>query len=96
MTTINSGPSLQTKRLIALALVISLTACSVFLALGGPSGIAERPGIFGTKANLFSDLNLIAQMVLLIGFSSGMVMRAGATLRPINTIRRSGSCLTSS
>ena len=69
-----SGANRQTKRIVALALAISLIALSVFLALGGPSGIAARPGIFGTKANLFSDLNLIAQMVLLIGLSVGMIL----------------------
>jgi uncharacterized membrane protein YozB (DUF420 family) len=74
MTAKNSGPSRQTKRIVALALAISLVAFSVFLALGGPSGIAARPGIFGTKANLFSDLNLIAQIVLLIGLIMGMVL----------------------
>ena len=68
------GPSRRTKRVLALALVLSLIALGVFLALGGPTGLAARPGIFGTKANLFSDLNLIAQIVLLIGLSLGMVM----------------------
>ncbi len=67
-------PSRQTKRLLALGLAIALIALSVFLALGGPTGIAARPGIFGTKANLFADLNLIAQIVLLTGLSLGMVM----------------------
>lgn len=69
-----SGPSRQTKRIIALALVISLIAFSVFLAFGELSGMATRPGIFGTKANLFSDLNLIAQLVMLLGLSVGMVL----------------------
>lgn len=39
--------------------------------LGGPTGIAARSGIFGTRANLFSDINLIAQIVLLLGLSVG-------------------------
>ena len=68
------GPSRETKRIVAIALVVGMIALSVLLMLGGPSGIAARPGIFGTKANLFSDLNLIAQMVLLIGLSLGMVL----------------------
>ena len=69
-----SGPGPQTKRILTFVLIIGLIALSVFLALGGPSGIAARPGIFGTKANLFSDLNLIAQIVLLSGLSLGMVL----------------------
>ena len=40
----------------------------------GQPVIAARPGIFGTKANLFSDLNLIAQIILLIGLTLGMVL----------------------
>lgn len=45
----------------------------MFLALGGPTGIAALPGIFGTRANLFSDLNLVAQIVLLLGLCVGAV-----------------------
>ncbi len=68
-----SGPSRKTKLTVTLCLLIILIGSSVFLALGGPSGIAARRGIFGTKANLFSDLNLIAQIVLLLGLSLGAV-----------------------
>lgn len=66
-------PHRQLKRTVTLLLLIILIGSSIFLALGGPTGIAERPGIFGTKANLFSDLNLIAQIVLLLGLSVGVV-----------------------
>ncbi len=68
-----SGPSRRIKLTVTLSIVIILIGSSVFLALGGPSGIAARPGIFGTKANLFADLNLIAQFVLLLGLSIGAV-----------------------
>ncbi len=66
-------PSRRTKWAVTVCLVIILIGSGVFLALGGPSGIAARRGIFGTKANLFSDLNLIAQIVLLLGLSIGAV-----------------------
>lgn len=66
-------PSRQLKQILKLFLVIVLIGTSIFLALGGPTGIAARPGIFGTKANLFSDLNLIAQVVLLLGLCLGFV-----------------------
>jgi uncharacterized membrane protein YozB (DUF420 family) len=66
-------PRRKVKWTVTLFLLITLLGSSVFLALGGPSGIAARPGIFGTKANLFSDLNLIAQIVLLLGLSLGAV-----------------------
>ena len=66
-------PSSNLKQTVTLFLVIALIGLSIFLVLGGPTGIAARPGIFGTKANLFSDLNLIAQVVLLLGLSLGFV-----------------------
>ncbi len=66
-------PSRRLKWTIALSFAIILIGTSVFLALGGPTGISARPGLFGTKANLFSDLNLIAQIVLLVGLSLGVV-----------------------
>jgi len=66
-------PSRRLKLTVTLFLLIMMIGVSVFLALGRPSGIAARPGIFGTKANLFSDLNLIAQIVLLLGLGLGAV-----------------------
>ena len=67
------GPRRKLKWTVTLLLLVILIGSSVFLALGGPTGIAARPGIFGTKANLFSDLNLVAQIVLLLGLSLGAV-----------------------
>jgi uncharacterized membrane protein YozB (DUF420 family) len=61
------------KRNVTIFLVVMLLVSSICLALGGPTGVAARPGIFGTKANLFSDLNLIAQIILLLGLSLGAV-----------------------
>jgi uncharacterized membrane protein YozB (DUF420 family) len=72
-TTANE-PTRRVKVSIAVLLAIFLLASSIFLAMGGPTHIAARPGIFGTKANLFSDLNLIAQVVLLLGLSGGAVL----------------------
>ncbi|HEY4723146.1 MAG TPA: hypothetical protein VII92_14930 [Anaerolineae bacterium] len=66
-------PSRKLKWTVALSLLVILIGSSVFLALGGPTDLAKRPGIFGTKANLFSDLNLIAQIVLLAGLSLGAI-----------------------
>jgi len=69
----SSTPSRQVKLTVAIFLAIFLIGASIFLALGGPTQIAALPGIFGTRANLFSDLNLIAQIVLLLGLCVGMV-----------------------
>ena len=67
-----SGPGRWLKLTVALSLLIIMIGSSLFLALGGPE-LAVRPGIFGTKAHLLSDLNLIAQVVLLLGLSLGAV-----------------------
>jgi len=67
-------PSRKLKWTLALSLLVILIGASVFLAVGGPAGLAKSPGLFGTKANLFSDLNLIAQIVLVAGLSLGMVL----------------------
>jgi hypothetical protein len=54
-------------------LILLLIAASIFLILGNSSGLAAGPGLFGTRANLFSDLNLTAQLVLILGLSVGAV-----------------------
>jgi uncharacterized membrane protein YozB (DUF420 family) len=69
-----AAPDRRLKITIAIFLAVSLIALSVFLALGGPTGLANRPGIFGTEANLFSDINLIAQVLLLIALGVGYLM----------------------
>jgi uncharacterized membrane protein YozB (DUF420 family) len=66
-------PDRRIKLIVAIFLVVATIASSAFLALGGPTGIAARPGLFGTKANLFTDINLIAQVVLLLGLGVGAV-----------------------
>ena len=66
-------PDQRVKFIVALLFVVVLLGSSAFLALGGPTGIAARPGIFGTKANLFTDINLIAQIVLLLGLGMGLI-----------------------
>ena len=69
-----AGPSRKVKITIAVVLTLALIASSVLLALGGPTRVAERPGFFGTRANLFSDINLVAQLVLLAGLSMGAIL----------------------
>ena len=67
------SPSRNGKIAVAVFIILAIFGSAIFLALGGPTGLAAQPGIFGTKANLFSDLNLIAQVVLLVGLSLGFV-----------------------
>ncbi len=67
-------PDRRLKRILITALVVFLIGFSIFLAMGGPTGLAARPGIFGTRANLFSDFNLIAQIILLLGLTVGFFL----------------------
>ena len=69
-----ASPSHNIKRTLAVVLTLGLIGSSVLLALGGPTGVAARPGFLGTRANLFSDMNLVAQFVLLAGLSVGAVL----------------------
>ncbi len=64
-------PDRKFKRTLGFFLILFLIAASVLLALGRSNGIANRPGLFGTRASLFSDINLIAQIILVIGLSIG-------------------------
>lgn len=68
------SPNRNVKIAIAAVLTLALITSSVLLALGGPTKVAQRPGFFGTRANLFSDINLVAQLVLLAGLSVGAVL----------------------
>ena len=67
-------PDRKVKIIISIIFAFLLIGAGVFLASGGPTGIAARPGILGTRANLFSDLNLFAQILLLLGLCAGAVL----------------------
>jgi uncharacterized membrane protein YozB (DUF420 family) len=64
-------PARSMKKTNAVLMILALVSSSIFLAWGILTGIAAQPGIFGTKASLFSDLNLIAQILLLLGLGVG-------------------------
>jgi uncharacterized membrane protein YozB (DUF420 family) len=68
------GPSRNFKIAFALCLAVALLGSSAFLATSGLTGIVRAPGIFGTKATLFADINLVAQIVLLLGLGVGMIL----------------------
>jgi uncharacterized membrane protein YozB (DUF420 family) len=76
-----SMPARTVKRTIAVWMTLALVASGVFLALGNLTGIAARPGIFGARATLFSDLNLIAQILLLLGLSVGVYFAHKGNIR---------------
>ena len=60
-------------RTLGVLLILLLIAASIFLILGSSSGLAAGPGLYGTRGNLFSDINLTAQLVLILGLSVGAV-----------------------
>ena len=67
-------PSRGLKLIVALSLALFLVGSSVLLVLGISSGAAARPGFLGTHAGLFSDLNLIAEVVLVLGLGVGFFL----------------------
>lgn len=59
-------------------LILSLVGLAFVLLSGNWTGLFARPGFLGTKALIYSDINLTAQFLLLIGLSLGVFFaRAG-------------------
>ena len=60
---------------IAVAILIGLTA---FMIVGRSQGLANSDGFLGTRATLFADFNLVAQIILILGLTLGFgLARAG-------------------
>ena len=68
---LTTGSTRQTRVAISFAIGLILVTTAIFLATGGMTHIAERPGFFHTKANFFTDLNILAQVILLLGLVVG-------------------------
>lgn len=83
----SAGPDRQKKLAIPVLIGLFLVIAALFLATGGITHLAERPGIFGTKANLFTDLNLIAQIILLLGLVAGAVFARRGNITVHQTIQ---------
>jgi uncharacterized membrane protein YozB (DUF420 family) len=64
-------PSRTTKLIVAICMILFLALVGLFFGTGNTTHLAGLRGLFGTRANLFSDLNLIAQIVLLAGLITG-------------------------
>jgi uncharacterized membrane protein YozB (DUF420 family) len=67
-------PKFQVKLVTASFLSLGLVGLALILATLFQEGISVQKGIFGTRAILLSDLNLIAQFVLLVGLSWGVLL----------------------
>jgi hypothetical protein len=62
------------KWLVAVIVAVLLVVTSLFLLLGKRLGLEVRPGFLGTFAPFYADVNLIAQIVLLIGLLVGFIL----------------------
>lgn len=85
-----SQPAASTRRTqtaVSILIGLFLLGSAIFLASGGITHIAERRGIFGTKANLFTDINLIAQIALLLGLVVGAVFARRGNITAHQTIQ---------
>jgi len=64
-------PSRAAKILIAAVVGLVLIASALFLILGRSAGLATAPGFLGTRAGLFADFNLLAEILQLAGLTAG-------------------------
>jgi uncharacterized membrane protein YozB (DUF420 family) len=62
------------KPIAASLIGLGLISLALLLATLNQGGISLQKGFIGTKASLISDLNLIAQFVLLAGLSGGVIL----------------------
>ncbi len=69
-----TSPGSGMKALVTILIALILAGAVLFLAAGGAASMAARPGFFGSNATLSSDVNLIAQLLLLLGLSLGAAL----------------------
>jgi hypothetical protein len=67
-------PSRTVKWLVAVIVAVLLVAMSLFLLLGKQLGLDVRPGFLGTFAPFYADVNLIAQIFLVVGLIIGFIL----------------------
>lgn len=68
------SPSRTVKWLVAILVTVLLLAMSIFLLLGKRLGLEARPGFLGTFAPFYSDVNVIAQILLVVGLIIGFLL----------------------
>lgn len=67
-------PNRNLKIAVAAVVGLALIGFSLYFILGRSSGLANEKGFLGTRASLFADINLIAEIVLLVGLMIGFVL----------------------
>jgi plastocyanin/uncharacterized membrane protein YozB (DUF420 family) len=74
------APSRTLKIAVAVVVGVALIGASVFIIVQrNATSLGGGQGFLGTRAGLFADLNLIAEIILLLGLTTGFVFaRVGA------------------
>lgn len=67
-------PSRTVKWLVAVIVAVLLVAMSLFLSLGKQLGLDVRPGFLGTFAPFYADVNLVAQIIFIVGLLIGYIL----------------------
>ena len=63
--------SRKTRTTVFVVVALGLVATILFLLLGRISGLDAKPGFLGTYAPLYSDINLILEIIIVIGLTIG-------------------------
>jgi len=68
----SKGPAATVKIAVAVVTGLVLLCLALTLIIIGPArGLATNTGLFGTRASLFADINLLAELLLLFGLTAG-------------------------
>ena len=74
------APPAALKVAVAVGIGLVLIGLSLFLLVGQFASLAVRPGFFGTRAGLFADINLVLQIILLLGLTVGYGLAVGGKI----------------
>lgn len=66
-----ASPGMSTKIVVAAAVGVLLIATSIFFVIQIGNNAGGSPGFLGTRASRFADINLIAEIILLLGLVVG-------------------------
>jgi len=77
-----AGPPPSVKIAVAVMVGLMLIGLSLFLILGRSAtpSLATQKGFLGTRGTLFADINLIAEIILLVGLMVGYGLARGGNI----------------
>jgi uncharacterized membrane protein YozB (DUF420 family) len=64
----------STRNISAFVIGLGLLGTALFLVLGRRFGLDARPGFFGTYAPLYSDINLVVEILMVLGLITGYIL----------------------